>query len=517
MDDVSKLHDETQRELLGRSVTDYILYFPALAVSGLMGLVTVAVLSKLFLPAEYGHYTLALSTLLLLSMVTGLWLRSSVLRLLPQYVAGNQVDAFVGTLLGAGTFFAVAVVVLYALALPLFRRGLDQELYRLLWLVVPGVPILTIFTVLQESHRIQGRSALYSSLILLRVLGGFLVGLFLTVVCDLGPAGMLLGLVGVVAGAVGGHVVVTGRRLIKRAWSLRWSSAVLGDMLAYTLPIVGLNLASTVLAVSDRYLIEAYLSSYDLGIYSVSYSIAEGGMRLIANTFLVAAEPTVFNSWVKYGPQTAFAFIERLFRYYIMLALPALLGISLLRHEIVTLFSTPEYAAGSIVVIYVSLALFLHGYSLIVGTVFDATKRTMIPFMTFVIAGLLNVVLNLLLLPRFGYMAAAWSTCAGYGALLALNVVAARRIARLRLVGSYLWKVGVASLGMAIFVVVVQRLLAPSAVDLMVTIVGAAIVYSVLTLAVGGLMPEERHALRARIKGAWIRFRRPQFVRNRPA
>jgi O-antigen/teichoic acid export membrane protein len=514
LEEVSKLPDKTQRRLLSRTLNDYLLYFPALTISGLMGLVTVAVLSKFFSPADYGHYTLAFSTLLLLSMVTGLWLRSSVLRLLPQYTASDQVDEFLGTLLRAGTVFAAAVVLLFALVLSLLKPSLDEQLYRLLWLVVPGVPILTIFTVLQASHRIQGRSALYSGLILLRVLGGFLVGLLLAVPFGWGPAGMLLGLIIVIAGAVGGHLVLAGHRLPVKARMLRWSGNVLRDMLAYTLPIVGLNLASTVLSVSDRYLIEAYLSSYDLGIYAASYGIAEGGMRLIANTFLVATEPAIFNSWVTDGPQVAFRFIERLFRYYVMLALPALIGLSLLRQEIVTLFTTPEYASGSAVVIYVSLALFLHGFSLIVGTVFDATKRTTIPFVTFLIAGLFNVTLNLFLLPRFGYLAAAWSTCAGYGMLLGLNVIAARRIVRLRIVGGYLWKIGLASAGMGAFVLAVQQWLPPSIPDLAVTTILAAIVYAFLVLATGGILPEEKHTLKVWLKGIFARFRGHAFVRN---
>lgn len=511
---MSDLHNETQRRLVRRTLIDYLLYLPALTVSGLMGLVKVAVLSKFFSPADYGHYTLAFTTLLFLSMVTGLWLRSSVLRLLPQYTASSQANEFLGTLLGAGAFFAVVVVWLYALALPLLKSNLDGQLYRLLWLVVPGVPILTVFTVLQESHRIRGRSALYSGLVLLRVLGGFVVGLLLAVPLGYGPAGMLLGLIIVVASVVGGHLVLSGHRLVSKARRLRWAGSILKDMLAYTLPIVGFNLAGSVLATSDRYLIEAYLSSYDLGIYAVSYGIAEGGMRLIANTFLVAIEPIIFNAWVSDGPQMAFRFIERMFRYYLMVALPALVGLSLLRDQVVNVFATPEYATGSMVVVYVSLALFLHGYSLIVGTVFDATKRTMMPFVTFVIAGLFNVVLNLLLLPRFGYVAAAWSTCAGYGLLLGLNVVAARRMTRLRVIGGYFWKIGLASAGMGGLILVVQHWLPSSAPALAVTIVLASIVYIVLILAIGGIVPEERHALRVQLKRVFVRLRRPAFVSN---
>jgi O-antigen/teichoic acid export membrane protein len=511
MDD---LHDETQRRLVSRTLTDYLLYFPALAISGLRGLVTVAVLSKFFSPSDYGHYTLAFSVLLFLSMVTGLWLRSSVLRLLPQYTLSNQVNEFLGTLLGAGALFVVLVVLLYALVLPLFESNLDDQLYQLLWLVVPGVPVLTVFTVLQESHRIRGRSALYSGLVLLRVLGGFVIGLFLAVPCGLGPFGMLLGLVIVAAGAVGGHLVMIGPRLFTRARGLRWAGSILRDMLAFTLPIVGLNLAGTVLATSDRYLIEAYLSSYDLGIYAVSYGIAEGGMRLIANTFLVAIEPTIFKAWVSDGPQAAFRFIERMFRYYLMMALPALVGLSLLRNQIVTVFATPEYAVGSTVVVYVGLAIFFHGYSLIVGTVFDAAKRTTIPFVTFLVAGLFTVVLNLLLLPRFGYMAAAWSTCAGYGLLLGLNVVAARRITRLCVMSRYFWKIGVASVGMGGFILVGRRWLPASALALGTNVALAIVVYVVLMLASGGILPEERYALRMLLKRVFVRLRRPLLVSN---
>jgi len=503
---------ETQHKLVGRTLTDYLLYFPALTISGLMGLVTVAVLSKFFSPANYGQYTLAISTLLLLSMVTGLWLRSSVLRLLPQYTASNQAHEFIGTLLGAGTFVVLAVMMVYGLVIFLFRPRLDAQLYQLLWIVVFGVPILTIFTVLQESHRIQGRSALYSGLILLRVGGAFLVGLFLAIILGWGPVGMLLGLIIVIIGAIGGHVFWVSRSMIGEPRKLRWSGKILRDMMAFSLPIVGLNLASAVLAVSDRYLIEAYLSSYDLGIYSATYALAEGGMRLIANTFLVATQPIIFNTWVTEGPQVTFQFIERLFRYYVILALPVLVGLSLLGDKIVTLFTTPEYAAGSGIMIFVSIALFLHGYSLIVGTVFDATKRTMIPLVLFIIAGLSNVLLNILLLPQFGYMAAAWSTCAGYALLLGLHVIAARRIVRLHVVGRYLWKVGLASAGMGGFLLVAQLWISPSILGLLSTIILAALVYGFLVLALGGISPIEKQVLIVRFKRIFSRLPKPVFM-----
>lgn len=514
---MNNLPDEKQHELARRTLTDYLLYFPAVIISGFMGLITVTVLSKFFSPDDYGHYALAMTTMLLLSMVTGLWLHSSVVRLLPQYNASHQMHEFVGTLLGAGSMVTLVVVSLYALGLIWLKPTLNSQLYQLLWLIVPGSIILTTFAGLLEAHRIRGYAALYSGLRLLQVVGGFLAGLALVVIFDWGPAGMLLGMIFVLASAVAGHLVVASRRLTIQARLWCWSGSVLKEMSAYALPIVGVNIASTILAISDRYLIEAYLNSYDLGIYTVNYSLAEGGMRLIVATLLIAVEPTIFNSWVTHGPQVAFRFVERLFRYYWLLALPALVGLSLLRHDIVALFATPEYASGSVVMIFVSLALFLHGNTLIVGTIFDAAKRTMIPFVVFLIAASFNVGLNLLLLPRFGYVAAAWSTCAGYGLLLMLSVIASRRIVHLRLVGGYLWQIGLASAGMGLFIVAAQHWLPSSILSLTVITLLAGIIYFVLLLALGGILPEEKQELKTRLRKFLIRWRRPVFVRNGPA
>ncbi len=500
---MSNAPDTVQQKLIRRTLTDYLLYFPAVAISGVMGLVTVAVLSKFFSPAAYGHYTLALSTLLFLSMVTALWLRSSVLRLLPQYMAQNQSRAFIGTMLAAGSLVTVAVVAGYALVLVRLHPHLDAGLYRLLWLVVPGVPLLTMFTVLQETHRIRGRAAWYSGLVLWRVLGGFGVGLWLAVRLKWGPAGMVAGLLLVIGGAVAGHGLAAMPRLPATARQLRYATPILRDMLAFSLPIVGLNLASTVLAVSDRYLIEAFLSSYDLGIYAATYSLAEGGMRLIANTFLIATQPTIFRVWVSAGGEAACRLVERLFRYYLLLALPALVGLSVLNRRIVTLFTTPEYAAGAEAMVYVSLALFLHGYSLLVGTIFDAAKRTMIPFVTFVLAGAMNILLNLLLLPRFGYMAAAWSTCAGYAFLLGLNLLAVRRITPLHGAGRYVWKIGLAAMGMGGVVWLAQNWFPLSMGGLAATVALGVVTYVLLALA-GGVFRREEQLYLQKIAGRLI-------------
>jgi O-antigen/teichoic acid export membrane protein len=497
-----------ERRLIRRTATDYLLYFPTRVIVGTIGLISVAILSKFFTPAQYGHYILALNLLTFLSMVTSIGLRGSIIRLLPQYEASGQLAELAATLTLAGTALTVLVLAVTAVALWLLRGSLTADLYHLLWLALLGVPLLTVFAVIINVYRIQGQAASYCALDLWRVLGGLSIGLWLALSWGLGVAGLLLGLIAVLAVANAWHLIRYLTQLSKLSGPPRFSIPILKDIVAFNGPILGLNLASSVLSVSDRYLMEAFLSSYAVGIYSASYTLADGTLRLIATTFMLTVGPIMVTTWEKHGQDLAYRFIERLFRYYVLLATPALVGLILLRREAISILTTPDYVPGSAVIIWVGIALFFHGYTLVIGSVFDLTKKTMIPFINFMIASIFSVIVNVVLLPRFGYMAAAWTTCAAYGLLLALAMIACRRIVRLKAIGDYAWKVPVAAVVMGLAVILLKSHLPSSLFGLAAVVILGMVMYGVVVLLLGTLSEDELHGLRQLVSALLGRVRR---------
>ena len=153
-----------ERRLIRRTVIDYLLYFPTKVIVGAIGVISVAILSKWFTPAQYGHYVLALNLLTLLSMVTGLGLRGSIIRLLPQYEGCGQSAQLAATLTIAGTVFTILILVVSAIVLWLLQGSLTTDLYHLLWLALLGVPLMTVFAVITNVYRIQGRATPYCAL-----------------------------------------------------------------------------------------------------------------------------------------------------------------------------------------------------------------------------------------------------------------------------------------------------------------------------------------------------------------
>jgi len=66
-------------------------------------------------------------------------------------------------------------------------------------------------------------------------------------------------------------------------------------MAKYSFPLVLGNLAAWVLSLSDRYILEFFRGSQEVGIYSASYAISEKSIFLLVSLFMLASGPISMN------------------------------------------------------------------------------------------------------------------------------------------------------------------------------------------------------------------------------
>jgi len=152
----------------------------------------------------------------------------------------------------------------------------------------------------------------------------------------------------------------------------------------------------------------------------------------------------------------------------------------------------PLVAAGSM----------LSSFAQIAGTGLGLHKKTKLIMANTLTAAASNLVLNLVLVPRFGYMAAAVNTIASYAILLGLTTFQSRRYMKFIIPWRQLLRIAAASLGMGGAVLLVFGRLAASAsrTASVGIVVGeaalGAVVYTVLLLAFRGLHIKEIGMLR---------------------
>jgi O-antigen/teichoic acid export membrane protein len=185
---------------------------------------------------------------------------------------------------------------------------------------------------------------------------------------------------------------------------------LLRGSLAYALPFVPHRLSNWVLNVSDRIVLENYVPLGALGLYTVGYRF---GLMLAAllDAVNLAWVPFYFKTAKEEGGRQALA---QLVTYYVYAVTFVTLGTVLLSREVVYLMAAPRFHPAYHVVPPVAIAYGLHGIYLVMVSGPSYVKRTaQIPLYTG-IAAVVNVGINLLLVPRYGVMVAAWSTLVAF-------------------------------------------------------------------------------------------------------
>lgn len=234
------------------------------------------------------------------------------------------------------------------------------------------------------------------------VIEGVLKIVFLTAL-DRGVAGMIeSGLLTAVVTIVLALVMARGHFAAVFSWP------VVRMMLGYGLPLVHVQLAFLVLDVADRYILNHFRGAHEVGIYSLGYNIGMA-IQFICQTISLVWFPVMFRIAKR---ADASVLLGRLVTAYVILLASAGITLVAASGDLVRVMSTPDYAAAVSVVPCVVLAYSLQGLSQFINVGISTRGLTRISAVIAWCAASANILLNFLLIPRFGMYGAMWATLA---------------------------------------------------------------------------------------------------------
>jgi O-antigen/teichoic acid export membrane protein len=259
--------------------------------------------------------------------------------------------------------------------------------------------------------RIQGRAREFSGLTIARSASTLVLRLILVVGAGLG-----------VMGVVVADVVVTAVLLIVM---LRWfipllrpmfSRDVLRESLAFGLPRIPHGFAMQVMAVGDRFVMTRYLSVQDIGVYSmgVSFGLIE---KIVLGAFEYAWAPFYYATAREPDAARVFATVAT---YGIAILALMTSGLSAIAADLLDVVTHGQYVAAAGVVTWTAIGVFFYGIYLLTSIGLNITSRTAYYPLTTAVGAALNIGLNFLLIPRFGFIGAAWANGAAYAVQAAL-------------------------------------------------------------------------------------------------
>jgi len=473
---------------------DMLGYLPAQLVPAVAGIVFLPVITRFLPPEEYGHYTLVMATVSVLTVLTS-WVSIAVVRFYPACKDEETLKALYGSIfVWLGLSVAALAVVFLSVTLAL-AQVIPARLFGAMLLGVFLFVLLAVSDVLQSLLRVRRLVHWYTVSTVWKGLAGLGLGIWLAIAWNSGVKGLLWGSILAVALTIPFLWAVSTRGV--RFGLGDFSFNLSKEMAKYSFPLAAGNLAAWILSLSDRYVLEFFRGSFEVGLYSASYRVSESSIMLLTSLFAFAFNPLSIIVWEKQGEGTGRRFLEQGTRYFLILCLPAVVGLSVLQKPVVSVLTGREYWEGASVLPWVAAGVFFLGLTQRFGAGMSFLKRTTPYMLCILAAGGLNLVLNFAFIPSFGVEAAAISTTVSYAFLLALTVWVSRRFFRWAFPFGSLIRVVIASTVMGAAIYPIGKAISGSQViNLIVAIASGVLLYAIVLLLLGEIQPNEKRALK---------------------
>jgi O-antigen/teichoic acid export membrane protein len=213
-----------------------------------------------------------------------------------------------------------------------------------------------------------------------------------------------------------------------RSFKLQIDLSLLSKMLKYGLPILLISLSFMITEVADKILLKFLLpdksiADSQLGIYGACYKLAII-MMLFIQMFRYAAEPFFFSEAKKKDAKRTYSKVMTLFvafTWFIFLLVT--LNINLFKY-----FIGEAFWSGLVIVPIILSAKLILGIFYNLSVWYKLTNNTIYGALIAITGGIITIVLNIILIPQFGFIGSAWANFASYSTILLMSYFWGRRI-----------------------------------------------------------------------------------------
>lgn len=205
-----------------------------------------------------------------------------------------------------------------------------------------------------------------------------------------------------------------------------FSADLFKRMVAFGFPMVGVEMAWSVLAVGDRYVIQHLMGEEPVGIYSASYNLCEYIKLSTMVAMSSAVAPMYMRMWEQQGREATERFLSHYARNYLAFSFLVATLLTANARPLVMIVASPKYVEGTAIVPWVTFGMALESYVTIAAAGLFLKKKTLSIFWLVGCAAVVNIALNYALIPILGLSGAAIATLVTFAGLLATALIAGR-------------------------------------------------------------------------------------------
>ena len=192
----------------------------------------------------------------------------------------------------------------------------------------------------------------------------------------------------------------------------------------FCLPLLPNSISWWISNSSDKYILQFFWSVSLTGIYAVSYKIPSI-ITTISSIFTSAWQISAVDD---FGSDESIKFISNVYNKYSSFYFISSSFIVLVVEPISSILFAKEYYSAwsySVILIYASIFQSLAGF---IGVIYTTAKKTKMIFITTMAGAFGNIILNIILIPKFGAFGAAIATLLSYVVVWLIRLIDSQKI-----------------------------------------------------------------------------------------
>jgi len=403
-------------DALAKLLSSTVLVLVGMVVSSSAKLLERILLGRLLPPNAYGEFSIGLAIFTLGTTVGAAGYTQGIPRFMARFEDPRDVRGawLTGLVFTVGISLAIAVALVAGAPFIVSRLFESQTSTVLFGLFAISIPLYVCFEVgvsairgqENTTYKILTQNLCYPGLRLLLIIGFLSLG------------------TGVVASALGyvAALLVTipvTYLLLSRLFPIRGDFRFHGrEMTAFSAPLVVSSIMATLLTRTDTLMLGYFRPSSEVAVYNTAYPLA-GVLTIVLGAIGYMYLPVA--SRLDGSDEDG---VERIYevttKWIYLLVFPLFLSMLLYPSVIISTAFGPEYVAGSSALSVLAVGFFTNAAVGRNRETLSALGETSLILVSNVVAFALNLALNLLLIPLYGFMGAAVASAASY---LALNAV----------------------------------------------------------------------------------------------
>jgi O-antigen/teichoic acid export membrane protein len=405
--------------MMGRHLLTYMVPNLAQAVASFG---TVAVLTRFLTPAEYGRYAMVYAAMVLVQYLTFTWVEAAAARFYNDAVEKNDKPKHFATVLRA-TLWCSLLFGILCVAIVAIWPG-DLALKLTLTAAFGGTLMRVFIKLALDTRRMAQEAKRFAVLDTTHTLVGFGAAIGCVVGFGMGPEGAFLGL------AIGSLIVlcIEGPALLLAAKGGQPDPDRTRSYFAYGAPLAAGLVLNLALTSSDRFVIAPLLGDAEVGAYAAGYQVAARILDIIFAWGSAAIMPLLLAAYERGGAKEVMPIARDGYAVRLGIGAPAAVGIALLAEPICTILIGENLRDRAIAIVpWIALAGLFTGMCDYFSEAFVLSKKALERALLMLVPTILNLGLNIILLPRIGLMGAVYATVAAYGVGMILLAVVGRR------------------------------------------------------------------------------------------